>query len=44
MLGFSKYKNTFAKGYIQNWSEEAFVVSKIINTVPWTNMISDESM
>ena len=25
----SKYKNIFAKGYIPNWSEEVFVVSKI---------------
>ena len=25
----SKYKNIFAKGYTQNWSEDAFVVSKI---------------
>ena len=29
-----KYKNIFAKGYTQNWSEEVFVVSKIKNTVP----------
>ena len=32
----SKYKNVFAQRYTQNWSEEAFVVSKIKNTVPWT--------
>ena len=37
----SKYKNIFAKGYTQNWSEEVFVVSKIKNTVPWTYGISD---
>ena len=37
----SKYKNIFAKGYTQNWSEEVFVVSKIKNTVPWTYAISD---
>ena len=36
----SKYKNIFAKGYTQNWSE-VFVVSKIKNTVPWTYVISD---
>ena len=37
----SKYKNIFAKGYILNWSEEVFVVSKIKNTVPpWTYVIS----
>ena len=29
----SKYKNIFATGYTQNWSEEAFVVSNIKNTV-----------
>ena len=32
----SKYKNIFAKGYMPNWSEEAFVVDKIKNTVPRT--------
>ena len=36
-----KYKNIFAKGYTANWSEEVSVVSKIKNTVPWTNAISD---
>ena len=35
----SKYKNIFAKGYTQNWSE-VFVVSKIKNTVLWTYAIS----
>ena len=37
----SKYKNIFAKGYTQNWSEEVFVVSKIKNTVPLTYVIND---
>ena len=37
----SKYKNIFAKGYIRNWSEKVFVVSKIKNKVPWTYVISD---
>ena len=36
----SKYKNIFAKGYTPNWSE-IFVVSKIKNTVPWTDAIND---
>ena len=36
----SKYKNIFAKGYTQNWSE-VFVVSKIKDTLPWTYVISD---
>ena len=29
----SKYKNIFAKGYNPNWSEEAFVIKKVKNTV-----------
>ena len=37
----SNYKNTFAKGYTQNWSEEAFIIGKIKNTAPWTYVISD---
>ena len=37
----SKYKNIFAKGYTQNWSEEVFIVSKIKSTVPLTYVISD---
>ena len=36
----SKYKNIFAKGYTQNWSE-VFIISKIKNTVPWTYVTSD---
>ena len=30
----SKYKNIFAKAYMQNWSEEVFIISKIKNNVP----------
>ena len=37
----SNYKNIFAKGYANNWSEEVFIVSKINNAVPWTYVISD---
>ena len=37
----SKYKNIFAKKYTPNWSEEIFVISKIISTVPWTYTTSD---
>ena len=37
----SKYKNIFAKGYMPNWSEDIFVISKIKNTVPWTYVIND---
>ena len=37
----SKYKNIFAKGYTQNWSEEAFIITTINDTVLWTYAISD---
>ena len=37
----SKYKITFARDYVQNWSEEVFVIKKVKNTVPWTYVISD---
>ena len=37
----SKYKNIFAKGYMPNWSEEVFIISKIKSTVPWTYVIND---
>ena len=40
-VSISKYKNIFAKGYTENWSEEVFVVSKNKNTVPRTYVISD---
>ena len=36
-----KYKNIFAKGYMLNWSEEVFTISKIKNTVPWIYAIND---
>ena len=36
-----KYKNIFAKGYIPNWSEVVFIISKIRNTVPWAYIIND---
>ena len=36
----SKYRNIFAKGYTENWSEEVFVVSKIKSAVPWAYVIS----
>ena len=37
----SKYENIFAKGYMPNWSEEAFVIKKVKNTVSWTHVIID---
>ena len=39
-----EYKNTkifFAKGYTPNWSEEAFMIKNVKNTVPRTYVICD---
>ena len=40
IVRISEYK-LFAKGYFLNWSEEAFVIKIVKNTVPWTYVISD---
>ena len=40
-VSISKYKNIYAKGYVPNWSEEAFAIKKVKNTVPRTSVISD---
>ena len=37
----SSYKNIFAKRYTPNWSEEAFVIKKVKNTVPSIYVIND---
>ena len=35
-----KCKNILQKAYVPNWSEEAFVIKKVKNTVPWTYVMS----
>ena len=37
----SKYKKDFAKDYVPNWSEEAFLIKKVENTVPWAFFVND---
>ena len=41
IVRISKYKNILTKGYAPNWFEEAFVIKKAKNTVPWIYVISD---
>ena len=41
IVRISEYKKLFAKGYFLNWSEEAFVIKIVKNTVPRTYVISD---
>ena len=40
-IRISKYKTIFAEEYIQNRSEEVFIINKIKNTAPWRYVISD---
>ena len=41
IVRISKFKNIFAKSYVSNWSDEIFVIRKVKNTVPWTQVVSD---
>ena len=41
IVGISKYKNNFEKAYTPNWSEEAFVIKKVKNTVPCIYVINE---
>ena len=37
----SKYRNIFTNGYVPHWSEEAFVIKKLKNTITWRYVIND---
>ena len=37
----SKYENIFSKDYTPEWSEEVFVIRKVKNNVPQTNVKVD---
>ena len=37
----SMYRNIFAKGYMPNWLEKVFVITKVKNAVVQTGVISD---
>ena len=39
----SKYKGTFDKGYLPNWTTELFTVSKVFNTNPVTYKVKDNN-
>ena len=41
IVRISKYKYSFAKGYVPNWSEEVFLKKKDEKNVPWTYFFSD---
>ena len=37
----SRVKSTFAKGYHQSWTTKVYIISKLINSIPWTYNIVD---
>ena len=39
IVRISKYKNIFAKGYVLNWAEKFFVITKVKNKTPWSYVI-----
>ena len=39
IVRISKYTDIFALGYVLNWSEDAFVIKKVKNIVPWTMLL-----
>ena len=41
IVRITKYKNTFAKGYVPNWSEEAFMIKILKTLCSWSYAISD---
>lgn len=40
-IRISKWKGTFAKGYLPNYKKELFTISKVLNTVPVTYKVQD---
>ena len=44
LVTMEEYQNMKAflqKGYMPNWSEDIFVITKVKNTFPWTYVISN---
>ena len=37
----TKYKNSFSKGYSENWSREIFIIDSVWKINPWTYKIED---
>lgn len=37
----NRVKNTFEKGYTHRWSLEIYIVTQVLDTVPWTYKIKD---
>ena len=35
------YKNTFSKGYTENWLREIFIIDSAFKTNPWTYKTRD---
>ena len=37
----TNYKNTFSKGYTENWSREIFIINSVLKTSFWTYKTKD---
>ena len=37
----TNYKNTFSKGYTENWSREIFIINSVLKTNFWTYKTKD---
>ena len=37
----TKYKDTFSKGYTEQWSREIFIIDSVLKTNPWTYKVKD---
>ena len=35
----TNYKNTFSRGYTENWSKEIFIIDSVLKTNLWTYKI-----
>ena len=40
-MRITKYKNTFSKGYTENWSKEIFIINCDLKTNSWTYKIKE---
>jgi hypothetical protein len=43
LVRISKYKHIFRKGYLPNWSNELFTISKVQPTIPVTYLLTDST-
>ena len=40
-VSITKYKNSFSKGYTENWSKEIFIINSVLQINLWTYKVKD---